>query len=238
MMKTMLITGASRGIGAEMVRRFTREGYQVTFCYHRSADKAQALAAETGAEAVQCDVADPAAIRSMMAAYLSRWKHLDALIVNAGIAWVGLTEQMPLADLDSLLSVNLRGAMLCVQAALPALRESQGAVLLISSMWGTVGASCESVYSAAKAGLQCFARSLAKEVGPSGVRVNCIAPGCIETDMMAAYSDDEKQALAEDTPLGRLGLPRDIAAAAAFLMSPEASFITGQTLTVDGGFSL
>lgn len=237
-MKTMLITGASRGIGAEMVRRFTREGYQVAFCYHRSAEKAQALAAETGAEAIPCDVSDPNAIAYMMGAFITRWKHLDALIVNAGIAWTGLTEEMPLADMDRLLSVNLRGAMLCVQAALPHLRESRGAVLLTSSMWGTVGASCESVYSAAKAGLQCFARSLAKEVGPSGVRVNCIAPGCIETDMMAVYSDEEKQALAEDTPLGRLGTPQDIAAAAAFLMSPEASFITGQTLTVDGGFSL
>lgn len=237
-MKTMLITGASRGIGAEMVRRFTREGYQVAFCYCRSAEKALALAAETGAEALPCDVSDPAAVASMMAQFIARWKHLDALIVNAGIAWTGLTEEMPLADVDHLLSVNLRGAMLCVQAALPHLRESRGAVLLTSSMWGTVGASCESVYSATKAGLQCFARSLAKEVGPSGVRVNCIAPGCIETDMMAVYSDEEKQALAEDTPLGRLGTPQDIAAAAAFLMSPEASFITGQTLTVDGGFSL
>ena len=237
-MKTMLITGASRGIGAEMVRRFTREGYQVAFCYHRSAEKAQALAAETGAEAIPCDVSDPNAIASMMGAFITRWKHLDALIVNAGIAWTGLTEEMPLADMDRLLSINLRGAMLCVQAALPHLRESRGAVLLTSSMWGTVGASCESVYSAAKAGLQCFARSLAKEVGPSGVRVNCIAPGCIETDMMAVYSDEEKQSLAEETPLGRLGTPQDIAAAAAFLMSPEASFITGQTLTVDGGFSL
>lgn len=161
-MKTMLITGASRGIGAEMVRRFTLEGYQVAFCYHRSAEKAQALAAETGAEAIPCDVSDPNAIVSMMGAFITRWKHLDALIVNAGIAWTGLTEEMPLADMDRLLSINLRGAMLCVQAALPHLRESRGAVLLTSSMWGTVGASCESVYSAAKAGLQCFARSLAK----------------------------------------------------------------------------
>ena len=147
-------------------------------------------------------------------------------------------EDMPAEEYDRLADTNQRGAFLCVREALPHLRESRGSILLVSSMWGVVGASCEAAYSATKAALQCMARALAKEVGPSGVRVNCVAPGAVDTDMMAAYSEADKQALAQDTPLGRLCTVQDIADAADFLIGPRASFITGQTLVVDGGFTL
>ena len=218
-MKTMLITGGARGIGAQMVRHFAAQGWRVMFCYQSSQEKAETLARETGALAVRCDVRDEAQVRAMLAQAMASLRHLDALICNAGAAWTGLTEEMPLAEYQRICDTNLRGAFLCTRG-------------------GLVGASCETVYSATKAALQCMARSLAKEVGPSGVRVNCVAPGAVDTDMMACYSQQDKQALADETPLGRLCAVQDIADAADFLLSGKASFITGQTLAVDGGFTL
>lgn len=237
-MKTMLITGGARGIGAQMVRHFTDKGYCVAFCYQRSAEAAEKLCLETGAVGLKCDVRDEAQVQEMLSECLRRFKHLDSLVVNAGAAWTGLTEDMSESDYACVMDTNMRGAFLCVRAALPHLRASRGAVVLISSMWGVVGASCEAVYSASKAALQCFARALAKEVGPSGVRINCVAPGAVDTDMMACYSAEDKAALAEETPLGRLCTTQDVAEAADFLLSDKASFITGQTLVVDGGFTL
>lgn len=237
-MKTMLITGGARGIGAQLVRHFTAEGWQVMFCYRQSQEAAQALSKETGAAAVACDVRREEDVRALFAQARAKLRHLDALICNAGAAWSGLTEEMPAAAYDLLSDTNLRGAFLCVREALPLLRDSRGGIVLISSMWGMVGASCETVYSATKAGLQCMARSLAKEVGPSGVRVNCVAPGAVDTDMMACFTAEDKQAIAEDTPLGRLCAAQDVANAADFLLSERASFITGQTLVVDGGYTL
>lgn len=237
-MKTMLITGGARGIGAQLVRHFTGQGCRVLFCYQYSREAAEQLAAQTGALAWACDVRREDQVRAMVSGAHQLLGHIDALICNAGAAWSGLTEEMPTAEFERLADTNLRGAFLCVRQALPLLRDTRGGIVLISSMWGTVGASCETVYSATKAGLQCMARSLAKEVGPSGVRVNCVAPGAVDTDMMAGYSAQDKQALAEDTPLGRLCTAQDVAWAADFLLSDRASFITGQTLTVDGGFTL
>ncbi|MBR1607084.1 MAG: SDR family oxidoreductase [Clostridia bacterium] len=237
-MKTMLITGGARGIGAQLVRHFTAAGWRVMFCYRQSRETAERLAAETGALAFCCDVRREEQVKAMMAEALRTFRHLDALICNAGAAWSGLMEDMPAEAYDLLADTNQRGAFLCVREALPFLREAHGSILLISSMWGVVGASCEAAYSATKAALQCMARALAKEVGPSGVRVNCVAPGAVDTDMMAAYTEADKQALAEDTPLGRLCTVQDIADAADFLLSTRASFITGQTLVVDGGFTL
>ena len=215
-MKTMLITGGARGIGAQMVRHFAAQGWRVMFCYQSSQEKAETLARETGALAVRCDVRDEAQVRAMLAQAMASLRHLDALICNAGAAWTGLTEEMPLAEYQRICDTNLRGAFLCTREALPHLRDTRGAIVLISSMWGLVGASCETVYSATKAALQCMARSLAKEVGPSGVRVNCVAPGAVDTDMMACYSQQDKQALADETPLGRLCAAQDIADAADF----------------------
>lgn len=237
-MKTMVITGGARGIGAQLVRHFAAQGWRVLFCYQNSHEQAEKLARETGALAVQCDVRQEAQVLAMMQRAMESFHHIDALICNAGAAWTGLTEDMPLEDYDRLSDTNLRGAFLCVRAALPHLRASMGSIVLISSMWGLVGASCETVYSATKAALQCMARSLAKEVGPSGVRVNCIAPGAVDTDMMACYSAQDKQELVDATPLGRLCTAQDVANAADFLLSDRAAFITGQTLAVDGGFTL
>lgn len=237
-MKTMIITGGARGIGAQLVGHFTAAGWRVLFCWQQSREAAERLAAQTGTIPVQCDVRREDQVRRMLTEARRQLGHIDALICNAGTAWSGLTEEMPLTEYERLADTNLRGAFLCVRETLPDLRESRGGILLISSMWGVVGASCETVYSATKAALQCMARSLAKEVGPSGVRVNCIAPGAVDTDMMACYSETDKQALAEETPLGRLCTPQDIAFAADFLLGEGAAFITGQTLVVDGGFTL
>ena len=237
-MKTMIVTGGARGIGAGLVQHFSAQGWRVLFCWQYSREAAERLAAETGAVSFRCDVRQEDEVRAMFQEARSRLGHIDALICNAGAAWSGLIEEMPLAEYRRLADTNLQGAFLCAREALPFLRERQGDIVFISSMWGTVGASCETVYAATKAALQCMARSLAKEVGPSGVRVNCVAPGAVDTDMMACYSAADKQALADETPLGRLCSVQDVAAAADFLLSDQASFITGQTLTVDGGFSL
>ena len=237
-MKTMIITGGARGIGAHMVRCFANQGYRVAFCYRANEEAALQLSKETGALAVRCDVRDEAQVKAFVAEGVKTFKHIDAVVINAGVAWAGLTEEMSAVDFDRVCDTNLRGAFLCMREALPYLRDTKGAAVLISSMWGVVGASCETAYAATKAAVQSMARSLAKEVGPSGVRINCIAPGAVDTDMMKDYSEEDKRALAEETPLGRLATCEDIAQAAGFLLSDNASFITGQTLVVDGGFTL
>ena len=237
-MKTMIITGGARGIGAQLVRHFSGRGWRVLFCYQHSREAAERLAAETGATALQCDVRQEAQVSAMVRQALKDFRRLDALICNAGAAWTGLMEEMPAEAYDRLADTNQRGVFLCIRESLPHLRQSRGSIVLISSMWGVTGASCEAAYSATKAALQCMARALAKEVGPSGVRVNCVAPGAVDTDMLACYTEADKQALAADTPLGRLCTPGDVALAADFLLGEGAAFITGQTLVVDGGFTL
>ena len=221
-MKTMIITGGARGIGAHMVRYFVKAGWRVAFCYRASEDKANELQKETGALAIKCDVRDAAQVKQFVDTALKSFRHIDALVVNAGVAWAGLTEEMATEAYENVCDTNLRGAFLCVREALPHLRDSRGAMVLMSSM----------------AAVQSMARSLAKEVGPSGVRVNCVAPGAVDTDMMKCYSEEDKQALAAETPLQRIATCEDIAQAVDFLLSDKASFITGQTLVVDGGFTL
>ena len=237
-MKTLLIPDGARGFGSHIARHFVIDGWPVAFCYRSSYEKAEELQKETGALAIKCDVCDEAQVKQFVDTALKSFRHIDALVVNAGVAWAGLTEDMPTNDYESVCDTNLRGAFLCVREALPHLRERQGAMVLVSSMWGVVGASCETVYAATKAAVQSMARSLAKEVGPSGVRVNCVAPGAVDTDMMKSYTEEDKQALAAETPLQRIATCEDIAQAADFLLSEKASFITGQTLVVDGGFTL
>lgn len=236
-MKTILITGASRGIGAQMVRAFSSQDWQVCFCYRQSAQAAQALCEETGALAYPCDMRSEQDVQEMFASIHSRFGHLDAIIHNAGTAYASLIQDMDSQDFDDLYAVHLRGAFLCAKYGLPPMiSRKQGCLLFISSMWGQVGASCEAAYSACKAGVIGFGKALAQEVGPSGIRVNVLCPGVIETDMLRAYSQEDKQALADETPLGRLGTPQDIADAALFLCGDSASFITGQVLGVNGGF--
>ena len=236
-MQTVLITGGSRGIGEGMVRLFSEKGWRVAFTYLSSEDRALALARETGAFPIRCDAGSEEDTASMARQLSARFPYLDALICNAGIAYTGLLQDMAAEDWDRLFSVNVRGAFLASRAFLPGMISRQsGSILYISSMWGQTGASCEAAYSACKAALIGLGKALAKEVGPSQVRVNCLCPGVIQTDMLGEYSEADLDALREETPLMRLGTPMDVAKAAYFLSSPEAGFITGQVVGVNGGF--
>lgn len=235
--RTVLVTGGSRGIGAQMVRHFAQNGWRTAFCYRENSEKAQKVCDETGALAYPCDVSDEKAVRELFSSLMQHFGVLDALVVNAGIASEGVLTVVGAAEFDRIFAVNVRGAFLCCREALPyMLGRKSGAITLISSMWGQVGASCEVAYSASKAALIGMSKALAKEVAPSGLRVNCVAPGVIDTDMMRGYTDADKSALIEQTPLARLGTPQDVARAVYFLSGEDASFITGQTLGVNGGF--
>lgn len=232
-----LITGGAGGIGSAIARELAAGGFVPAICYLTSEAAAKALVAELGGVAVRCDVTDPAAVRAMFAALEAGPGLPEVLINNAGRAWRGLLQDMSDAEWRGVTSVALDGAFYCCREALPAMiRARRGSIVNVSSVWGEVGGSCEAAYSAAKAGLIGLTKALAKEVGPSGVRVNCVAPGCIETAMLAGFSADDRAAMAEDTPLGRIGTPEDVAQAVAFLVSERASFITGQVLSVGGGF--
>lgn len=237
-MKTVLITGGARGIGAAAVESFAEAGYQVVINYLHSAEQAEALAARWPgrALAVGADVADRAQVEAMFDAAEKAFGGVDVLVCNAGIAAQKLFTDVTDEEWQRMLAVHLTGAFYCCRRALPyMIRHKWGRILTVSSMWGQVGGSCEVHYSAAKSGLIGLTKALAQEEGPSGVTVNCIAPGVVETDMMAGFSAADKQALAEETPLCRLGRPEEVAAAAVFLAGDQAAFITGQVLGVNGG---
>lgn len=235
-MNTVLITGGSRGIGAAMVRLFSARGWRAAFTYLRSEEAARALEKETGAMALRCDARSEEETARMAEKVSRSFGHLDALICNAGAAWTGLLQDMTAAEWDDLFALHVRGAFLATRAFLPGMISRQeGSILYISSMWGQAGGSCEAAYSACKAALIGLTKALAKEAGPSRVRVNCLCPGAIQTDMLSDYSDADLDALRRDTPLQRLGTPEDIANSAIFLCSPDAAFITGQALGVNGG---
>lgn len=237
--KVVLITGGSRGIGAATARRFAAGGCKVVINYHRSQAQAEALAAEIGGWAVQADVADPVQVGRMVDNVLDKFCQLDILICNAGVAWTGLLCDMTDTDYRRVLGTDLDGVFYCCRAAYRHMvHRKYGRILTISSMWGRSGASCEAAYSAAKAGVIGLTKALAQELGPSGVTVNCLAPGVIDTQMNCALSAGDLRTLAEETPVGRLGTAEDVARAALFLASPQAGFITGQVLGVDGGFLL
>lgn len=237
MPQTVLITGGSRGIGAAMVRVFAEKGWRVAFTYKNSRDRALALAKETEALAFSCDASSEQETNRMAGEVLRALRHLDALICNAGTSYTGLLQDMTAAEWDGLFGVHVRGAFLTTRAFLPGMiSQKSGSILYISSMWGQTGASCEAAYSACKAALIGLSKALAKEAGPSGVRVNCLCPGVIQTDMLREYDEDALNALKEETPLLRLGTPRDVAQAAFFLCGGDSSFITGQALGVNGGF--
>ncbi len=240
--KTVLITGASRGIGRAAAELFAARGYRVMLNYLRSRDEAEALEQELtarGADAMayRADVSDRDQVRAMADACRRRFGGIDVLVCNAGIARQGLFTDLTPEAWRELLGVHLDGAFHCCQAVLPGMiRRQAGSIVLVSSIWGLVGASCEAAYSAAKAGVIGLAKALAKEVGPSGIRVNCVAPGVVDTAMNASLDAAALAALREETPLGRLGTPEEIARAIVFLASEEAGFITGQVLSPNGGF--
>lgn len=233
----VLVTGGSRGIGRASVERFRREGVPVAFTYHTSDREARELSEKTGALAIRADNADEAAVLAAVRLTEERLGAVRTLVNNAGISHVSLLTDMTADEFRRLMDVHLTGAFLYSKAILPSMiREKCGRIINISSMWGITGASCEVAYSAAKAGLLGMTRALAQEVGPSGITVNAIAPGVIETDMNRAFSAEERAALCEQTPLCRMGRPEEIADAVAFLASDAASFMTGAVLNVSGGF--
>lgn len=237
-MKTVLITGGSRGIGAAAVAAFANAGYQVVLNYHSSKEAAEVLAEQWPGQVlpIQADVANRDEVEAMFQKAQEVWGGVDVLVCNAGIAKQNLFTDVRPEEWQRMLDVHLSGAFHCCQCALPhMIHQKWGRILTVSSMWGQIGGSCEVAYSAAKAGLIGLTKALAKEEGPSGITVNCVAPGVIDTDMMAGFSEQDKQELADETPLGSLGSPAQVADALLFLASEQASYITGQVLGVNGG---
>ena len=230
-MSTVLITGGSRGIGAAAVELFASRGDRVFFLYEKNHEAAAAVSAKTGATGICCDVADGNQVREAF----SRIGDVDILICNAGIVHYGLLSMMEEEAWDRIFAVNVKGIYHCVNAAMPGfLKEHRGCIITVSSMWGQVGSSCEAAYSATKGAVISLTKALAKELGPSGIRVNCVAPGVIMTDMCASVDPEVLEEMAQDTPVGRNGTPLDVAKAMAYLA--DAEFVTGQVLPVNGGF--
>lgn len=244
MERTAFITGGSRGIGRAVVRRLAAEGYAVGIDCLQARRQAEELAEEIRAQggralAVQADVADRAAITAAIAQVEAALGPVSLLVNNAGIARQHQFQDIGEDFWRRIFAVNVDGAFHTIQAVLPPMiHEKAGCIVNISSIWGLRGASCEAAYSATKAAIIGLTRSLAMELAPSGIRVNCVAPGVIRTDMVEVLGQETLQSLAEETPMGRLGTPEDIAAAVAFLAGESAGFITGQVLTADGGFIL
>lgn len=232
-MSTVLITGGSRGIGAAAVALFASRGDRVFFLYEKNHEAAAKVAQETGATAICCDVADKAAVENAF----RQIPDVDVLICNAGICFSGLMSQMSEEDWDRSFAVNVKGIYHCINAATPYfLKKQSGCIITVSSMWGQVGASCEAAYSATKGAVIALTKALAQELGPSGVRVNCIAPGVILTDMCATVEPEILEEMAQEAPIGRNGKPEDVAQAMAYLA--DATFVTGQVLPVNGGYVL
>lgn len=228
-MKRVIVTGGSRGIGEAIVRRFRENGDRVVFFYKNS-NVCDPLA-------IKGDISDPAEVKRMIACGAELLGGIDVLVNNAGIAQSALMTDVTDADYMNMINTDLSGSFYTCREAIPYfLRNHSGAIVNISSMWGEVGASMEVHYSAAKAGLIGLTKALAKELGPSGIRVNCVTPGMIDTDMNSGYTHEDIQAVIDETPLMRIGKPEDVAEAVFFLASEKASFITGQILGVNGGY--
>lgn len=235
--RVALVTGASRGIGAAIARTLSAEGCAVAVNYLRSREAAERLAGELGdAVAIRADVADAAQVADLLAQTERALGPVDILVNNAGIAEQKLFTDITEDEWDRLFAVDVKGMFLTCQAVLPGMiHRKRGSIVNLSSIWGLTGASCEVHYSAAKAAVIGFTKALAKEVGPSHIRVNCVAPGVILTRMNAALAPETMEALREETPLETLGTPEDVAAAVAFLAGENARFITGQVLSPNGG---
>ncbi len=230
-MATVLVTGGSRGIGAATVAQFTARGDRVFFLYEKEHESAKKVENSTGATAICCDVAD----RKSVFSALESIGDVDILVCNAGIMHFAPIQDVPERDWDRLFDVNVKGIYNCVCAALPGfLKKKSGSIVTVSSMWGQVGSSCEAAYSATKGAVIALTKALAKELGPSGIRVNCVAPGVILTDMCAGYSPEILQELADEAYVGRNGTGADVAKAIEYLA--DAEFVTGQILPVNGGF--
>ena len=231
-MPIALVTGASRGIGAATALALAARGWTVHVNYLKSEDKAHAIAAQTGGLAVQADVADMEQVRAMF----DRIGPVELLVNNAGIARGGLLTDLSPAEWQRLFDVNITGVYNCSRCAIPHMvHEKRGQIISLASILGVSGGSCEVAYSATKGAVIAFTKALAKELGPSGIRVNCVAPGCIDTDMTANLTAEDFASLADDTAMCRIGRPEDVADMIALLAEPGARFVTGQVLGIDGG---
>lgn len=232
----VLIIGGSRGIGAAAVRRFAREGWKVAFTYHRSEKEADDLRQETGATPIRCDVKYSNSVKIAVDRAYEVLGGVDCLICNAAVSDINLITDIGDERWEEVINTNLNGVYYAIEHCLPAMiSRHEGSIITVSSMWGQVGASCEVAYSAAKAGVIGLTRALAKEVGPSGIRVNSISPGMIDTEMNAHVDADIVAEIADETPLSRIGKAEDVVSAMLFLASEESSFITGQVIAVNGG---
>ena len=240
-MRTAIVTGGAKGIGAAAVRLLCEQGFCTAINYHTSEEKALALSSflvSKGYDAfpVKADVTDPAQVREMVETVLSRSNSIDVLVNNAGIDHWQLFDTVTDEQWRRVIDADLTGAFNCCREVLPVMvRQKYGRIVNVASVWGQVGASCEAVYSAAKAGVIGLTKALAKEAALSGVTVNCVSPGAIATDMMKRFTQEEIAAFCDEVPMGRLGTPEEAARAIAFFASEEASYITGQVLGVNGG---
>lgn len=233
MKKIALVTGGSGGIGSAVCRSLAAAGYNVGVGYFRNRAGAEALAKEIGGFPAYADVSRPEEVAAMFA----EAGEVETLVLSAGIAHYGLITDLTYDDWRELMAVNLDGAYLCCRAAVPGMvRKKRGNIIIISSMWGQVGASCEAAYSASKSGLIGFTKALAKELAPSGIRVNCVAPGVVLTPMLKDFSEEDLENLRLETPLEMLGEPEDVAELVAYLASEKSRFMTGQVIGLNGGF--
>lgn len=232
-MKHLLISGGSRGIGRACVELFAREGYKVS-SLSRTGTPEDAI---SGVSYFKCDVKDPEQVAKSVSEAIAASGNIDVLISNAGIAISGLAQDFKYQDYRDVIDTNFGGLFNLTNAIIPHMvRQGSGVILAVSSMWGQTGASCEALYSASKGAVDSYIKSLAKELGPSGIRVNAVSPGAIETDMMKGFTEEDKKVISEDTPEGRLGTPSEIAEVLYFLQSDKASFITGQIIGANGGY--
>ena len=241
MKRVALVTGGAKGIGAAIVKKLCEDGYSVAINYNSSEHRAQALCSECALNgfsviAVKCDVSSSESVNEMFNEIEQKLGKVSVLVNNAGVSLWGLFDMTSDGEWKNTIDANLTGTFDCTRRAVPGMISSKyGRIINISSVWGQVGASCEAVYSASKAGIIGLTKALAKEYAPSGITVNCIAPGVIDTDMMSRFTDEEKASICEDIPAGRMGSPEEIAFAVSFLADEKASYITGQTLGINGG---
>ena len=240
-MRTALVTGASGGIGQAIARELAQRGWQVALHYFQNQEAAQALEADIrraggAAKAYRADLREESQVEALFSQVEKDWGFVEGLVNNAGVAWKGLFTDMTLEEWHGVLDGDLTSVFLCCRRALPPMiRRKRGSIVNVSSMWGQVGASCEAAYSAAKAGVIGLTKALAQEEGPSGIRVNCVAPGVIATEMNGHLSPADLEALREETPLEIIGAPEDVASLLVFLASDQAQFITGQVIAPNGG---
>lgn len=238
----VLVTGGSRGIGAKIVEIFAKSGFNVVINYNSNLEYAKSLSEKLNSEGYntttyKADVSDIKQVKEMVLFCKNTYGSIDILVNNAGIAQTKLFDEIEQDDWDKMININLKGVYNCSREVVKdMIKSKKGSIINISSMWGITGASCEVHYSASKAGIIGLTKALAKELGPSNIRVNCVAPGVIKTDMLNEYSEEDIKALEQETPLLRLGKPEDIANAVFFLASENASFITGEVINVNGGF--